>query len=99
MAGANLGGGKAKRDPECDKRELARLVAGLGYPEMAMVVACGTEAAMETLGPECRQLVSASDLVQELRRENELLRDQLETQRIDCNEAKNRIFTTCQKAK
>ena len=98
-AGINIGGGRAKRDPECDKRELARMIAAFGYTGMAMAVACKTEAAIETIGAECAQMVSDTNRVGQLTAENDRLREQLDAERLNCNEAKNRIFEACQEAK
>ena len=44
-AGVNIGGGKSKRDIECDIRETSRLLAGLGEVKLAVELACQTEAA------------------------------------------------------
>lgn len=52
-AGVNLGGGKSKRDLECDKRETARLLGALGEVGLALKVACATEAAVAALGDAC----------------------------------------------
>ena len=98
-AGFNIGGGKAKRDEECDKRELARMIAGFGYTDIAMAIACQTQAAIATIGELCAGMVTSNDMVEQLRAENERLRTQIETDKLNCNDAKNRIFEACQEAK
>ncbi len=98
-AGFNIGGGKAKRDPECDKRELARMIAGFGFVDMAMAVACQTEAAINTIGEQCAGMVTATQKVEQLNAENERLREQIERTKTDCKESNNRVFEACQESK
>ena len=99
IAGANLGGGKAKRDEECDKRELARMIAGFGYTDIAMAIACKTEAAIETIGELCAGMVTSTDMVASLTAENVRLRQQIETEKLNCNDSNNRVFEACQQGK
>jgi hypothetical protein len=53
IAGANLGGGKTKIDPECNIRETARTFAGLGEISQALIIACTSEVARAALGDAC----------------------------------------------
>jgi len=53
IAGANIGGGKTKIDPECNIRETARTFAGLGEIELALKIACSSETAVAVLGEAC----------------------------------------------
>jgi hypothetical protein len=98
-AGFNIGGGKAARDEECDKRELARMIHGFGYTGMAMVVACQTEAAINAIGELCAGMVTATDMVTQLTAENDRLRQQIQKTKLDCTESNNRVFEACQESK
>lgn len=51
--GAGLSGGKAKLDPECEMRELARSFATIGNLEAANAVLCNTAAALRVFGDKC----------------------------------------------
>jgi hypothetical protein len=94
-AGFNIGGGKAKRDEECDKRELARMIAGFGYNDIAMAIACQTQAAIDTIGELCAGMVRSTDRVTQLTAENARLREEIERDKVDCNDANNRVFAAC----
>ena len=99
IAGANLGGGKAKRDEECDKRELARMIAGFGYTDIAMAIACQTEAALATIGELCAGMVTSTNQVTQLTAENDRLRREIQKTKLDCTESSNRVFEACQQVK
>ena len=99
IAGANLGGGKAKRDEECDKRELARMIAGFGYNDIAMAIACQTQAAIDTIGDLCAGMVRSTDQVMQLTAENDRLRREIQNTKLDCSEANSRVFEACQQVK
>lgn len=98
-AGFNIGGGKAARDEECDKRELARMIAGFGYNVMAMAIACQTEAAIATIGELCAGMVTSADMVTQLTAENDRLRQQIQQTKLDCTESNSRVFEACQESK
>lgn len=53
IAGANIGGGKQKIDPECNIRETARTFAALGEIGQALIIACSSETALAALGDAC----------------------------------------------
>jgi len=53
IAGANIGGGKQKIDPECNIRETARTFAALGEIGLALTIACTSDTAQAALGDAC----------------------------------------------
>lgn len=52
VPGASLGGGKSYPDPECDIREAARVLDGIGAHALALKVACTLAAVKAVASPE-----------------------------------------------
>lgn len=101
-AGVNLGGGKSKRDLECDKRETARLLGALGEVGLALKVACATEAAVAALGDACGMTsdnvyVRVNDPVRYVERitGGETTHDVSEEAVDTCTESTTRAFEKC----
>ncbi len=110
IAGANIGGGKQKIDPECNIRETARTFAALGEIGQALLIACTSETAVAALGDACG--LSASNVYV---RVNETVRyveratggdtahdisDQATEHATEvCSEATDRAFKSCVNSK
>lgn len=93
----NLGGGKAKIDPECVKREVARLLGSFGERDLAVMMICSTEAAVAALGDQCVPHQLASQRITQLEdRINVLLVERAHDREV-CNESKDRILEGCRK--
>ena len=91
VPGANIGGGKQKVDPECVRREEARLLNALGERELAVIHLCNSPALVESLGTACGPSVTE----EELRRRIEFLLNERNKDRERCTEEKGRIYEAC----
>lgn len=101
VAGANIGGGKNKLDPECNLRETARTMAGLGEVEQAIKILCATEAAQQALGDKCglshdNVYLRVNEPVRYVERASEATHDVSEEAVKTCSEGTTRAFEHCQ---
>lgn len=107
VAGANIGGGKNKLDPECNLRETARTLAGLGEIELAIRVVCASQAAQDALGDDCGMskgnvYTRVNDPVRYVERVTgaDTARHDVSEEAVDtCTEANTRVFEKCQEGK
>lgn len=100
VAGANIGGGKNKLDPECNLRETARAMAGLGEVELAIQILCATEAAQEALEGRCgitrdNVYVRVNEPVRYIERAHDDAKAAEHAVEV-CSEATTRAFEHCQ---
>jgi hypothetical protein len=93
LKGVNIGGGKQKVDPECEKRETARILGALGERELAVLLVCSTEAAKDGLGDNCAPSVTQIELRERI---DKLLMER-EHDRLVCNSSKDKIIEACKK--
>ncbi len=93
----NIGGGKQRIDPECEKRETARMLGALGERELAVALLCMTTAALDNLGELCKPNKNMANLVTELEGRIQTLLTERTIDRQNCNESKSRIIEGCRK--
>lgn len=98
LKGVNIGGGKAKRDPQCEMREVVRLFLAAGEIELGVSLLCMTDAAIANFkegvckptGNIKASLKAAQDRVAFLLNERTI-------DRQECEQSKDRIMEGCVK--
>lgn len=95
----NVSGGRGKVDGECEKRETARILGALGERELAVMLVCQTEVAMDSLGEACRPNADQTKRIAELEKRIDVLLREREIEREQCNKSKDRIAETCRNDK
>ena len=93
LKGVNIGGGKSTVDPECVRREEARLLNALGERELAVIHLCNSPGLAASLGDKCAPTTTQA----ELRERIKLLLEEREIDRQTCKESKDRIAEACRK--
>lgn len=93
----NIGGGKQRIDPECEKRETARMLGALGERELAVTLLCMTTAAVDNLGVLCKPNKNMAHRVTELEGRIQTLLNERDIDRAKCSESKSRIIEGCGK--
>lgn len=90
----NVSGGKQRVDPECVRREEARLLNAFGERELAVIHLCNSPSMIESLGEACGPSVTQ----EELRRRIDFLLKERDIENKKCDDQKNAIIQgACQK--
>lgn len=94
VPGFNIGGGKAKKDAECDARETARFLDAFGERELAIELLC-TTAGAAALGDRCAPSTRKDEII----KRQQATIDELNQLRADdvakCNADKSALTERC----
>lgn len=90
LPGFNISGAKMKKDEECDLRETARLLGGLGENELAVMLLCTSPIALAALGDKCKPSTNLQQQVMVLQRQNQTLLEERSFDKAECDDMKAR---------
>ncbi len=97
LKGVNIGGGRSKKDLQCEMRETAMALIGAGEVSLGVMLLCNTEAAA-SLGDACKPSVDLKARLAQLETRNQVLLAERAIDRQQCEDSKDRIAQGMQQA-